>query len=239
MAARQRREVGPRHLAVRLRAQPRKDACVGQPVIGIDARGAPRPEHGLDRDAADIRRLHRAADDRTDLVVVDAEGRSHGESGEDARFREALDGALLETTDVGAAVVLGGLRALPVVLEVHLHALAMALERRDELVVLRDAQPVRVQQDPHDGAGHEMLEQLLEPRVQRRLAAAQHQDVEPAVLALEAGIHRCEHRGERCDRCRLRARLGEAGGAAKIAVIGQVLQEDARVLRLHLGSPSS
>ena len=235
VAAGQCGEILPGDLAVRLRRQSCQHAGVREAVVRVDARRPAGSEHGLDRDAAHVGRLHGPADHRADLAVVDAQGRGHREGREHACLAETSERALLEPADVRAAVVRRRLGALAVVLQVHLHPLAVLLERRDERVVLCDAQAVRVQQDAHHGARNEVLQQLLEPRVQGRLAAGEHEHVDAVVLPRQPRVDRGENLGKRGDRARRRAGLREARGTAQVAVVGEVLQQDAGVLRLHLG----
>ncbi len=75
----------------------------------------------------------------------------------------------------------------------------------------------------------------LELGVQRRLAPAQHEDVDPAVLPREACVDRRQHLGERHHAGERRRGGGEARGALEVAVVEEVLEQDARVLGLHLG----
>ena len=162
--------------------------------------------------------------------------RAHGhrQRGEDPGRREPLDRALLEAADVGAPVVGRGLGRLAVVLQVDLDPLAVPGQQREDLVVLGDQETVGVHQHPHDRALGDLVEQLGQPRVEGRLSAAEHQHVDPAVLAGEAGVDRGEHLLQRRDGGQRRGGGGEAGRALEVAVVEQVLQQDAGVLGLHL-----
>ncbi|UBU19168.1 hypothetical protein LCN96_01035 [Nonomuraea gerenzanensis] len=71
--------------------------------------------------------------------------------------------------------------------------------------------------------------------MQGGLAAAQHEDVELAVLALQALVDVGQDVGDRDDAGQVGGAVGEAGGAAQVAGLGDVLEEDAGVLGLQLG----
>jgi hypothetical protein len=144
-------------------------------------------------------------------------------------------GALLESTQVGAAMVHGAGRVEPVELQVDLDPLAVPAQQREQRVVAGQLDPVGVEQDPHDGASHERVEQLGQLRVQGRLAAGEHEHVEPAALPPEPGVDIRQHLCERHDPGRGRAGVGEARGAAQVALGDDVLDEDAGVLGVQLG----
>ena len=194
-------------------------------------------EDRLDRHAADVRRVQRPLEDEPDLVVVDPERRRHGEGREDAPGRQPVDGVVLEPADVGTAVVRRGLGGVPVVLQVDLEPLAVLGQQVEQGVVAGDQQPVGVEEDADDGAAGHLVEQLGEVGVERRLAAGEHEYVDPSVLAGEPGVDRGEHLVERRHARQCRRRLGEAGRALEVAVVEQVLEQDAGVLRLHLRQP--
>ena len=210
--------------------------CVSRSSGSIAGRAA-GAEHRLDGHPADVRRVQRPLDDEADLVVVDAQRCGHREGGEDTRGGQPLDRALLEPPDVGAPVVGRRRGRLAVVLEVDLDPLAVSPQQGKEIVVLGDGEAVGVDQHPHDRPRGDRVEELGEPRVERRLAAAEHEHVDPAVLAGEPGVDRRQHLLQRRHRCECRRGLGEAGRALEVAVVEQVLQQDARVLGLHLRQP--
>ena len=168
-------------------------------------------------------------------MVVHTQGRGHRQRREDAGLREPLDGEVLETTDVRAPVVHRGLCREPVVLQVHLDAFAVAAQQVEKLVVLRERQSVGVDHHPHDRTLYDRLEQGRQLRVQGRLAAAEHQHVQATVLALEPGVDGREDLREGHDARQRGSRRGEARRALEVAVVEEVLEQDAGVLRLHLG----
>ena len=103
----------------------------------------------------------------------------------------------------------------------------------EEPVVLRDADAVRVEQHaghaPLDGG----LDDLDDLRVHRRLAAGEHEHVDLAALALDRGVERAQDVRQARVSAHVRARGGEAGRAVEVAVLGDVHEQDARVLRLE------
>ena len=170
---------------------------------------------------------------RADLVVVDPVGNDHRERREDARIGQALDGSRLHLPQVLAAVEQVRLELEAVELEVDLDAVAKPMQGVEEPVVLRDADAIRVEQHarhaPLDGG----LDDLDDLRVHRRLAAGEHQHVDLAALALDRGVERAEDVRQARVSAHVRARCGEAGRAVEIAVLGDVHEQDARVLRLE------
>ena len=69
-----------------------------------------------------------------------------------------------------------------VVLQVHLDAFAVFGQQVEQCVIRCDPDPVGVDQDPGDRSSDQLGQQLAEARVQGRLAAAEHEHVEAAVL---------------------------------------------------------
>ncbi len=90
-----------------------------------------------------------------------------------------------------------GLLGQPVVLEVDLDAFAVRGEQIEQRVVVGDADPVAVDQDSGDRPGDQFTEQLGQVRVQRRLAPAEHQDVDAAVLPGQPLVDVGQHVGGR------------------------------------------
>ena len=97
----------------------------------VDASGAPRPEHRLNRDAADERRVERIANDVADLVVVHTERRGHGERHEDAGGTQPRHGVFLDPAKIRAAMMLVRVETEAVELEIRLDARVVLLETRD------------------------------------------------------------------------------------------------------------
>ena len=100
---------------------------------------------------------------------------------------EAFDRPLLEPADVCSTVMRGRLGRPTVVLQVDLDPLPVAAQDLEELVVLRDREPVAVDQHPHDRALGHLVEQLGQSRVEGRLAAAEHLSTSiPALFSCES-----------------------------------------------------
>ena len=189
------------------------------------------------RDPADVRRVQRPLHHEADLVVVDAQRCGHREGGEDTRGGQPLDRSLLEPADVGAPVVGRRRGRLPVVLQVDLDPLAVLLSRARRSSSWAMLRPLVLISTRTMLPGGDLVEQLGEPRVERRLAAGQHEHVDPAVLAGEPGVDDASTCSSGATDAERRARLGEAGRAPQVAVVGAGPQQDARVLGLHLRQP--
>lgn len=116
---------------------------------------------------------------------------------------------LLEAPDVGTAVERRRLGGLPVVLQIDLDPLAVLREQCHQVVVLGDRESVGVEQDAYDRPRDQRVEQLGELRIERRLTARQHHDVEATVLPREPGVDVGEHLLQRCDRRQCGSRGGE------------------------------
>ena len=175
--------------------------------------------------------------DRPDLVVVDAQRRRHRQRHEHAARGQPLDGGVLEAADVRAPVVDRRLGRLSVVLQVDLHPLPVPRQQVQQRVVARDRQPVGVHQHAHHRPRGDRVEQLAQPRVERRLTAGEHQDVEATVLLGQPRVDRGQHLLQRRHPRTRRRGLGEAGRALEVAVVEDVLEQDAGVLGLHLRQP--
>ena len=67
-----------------------------------------------------------------------------------------------------------------------------------------------------------------------RLPAGQHQDVDPAALALDGRVERAEDVRQAGEAADARRGGGEAGRALEVAVLGDVQEQDARVLGLEV-----
>ncbi|MBB4934647.1 hypothetical protein F4561_005467 [Lipingzhangella halophila] len=181
--------------------------------------------------------VQRQLDHVAQLAVVDALGGGHDEGREDLLLREPGDGPFLEPPQVATAVVAGGLGAHAVELQVDLDAFPVPGEFRQQCVVARHQHPVGVDQDARDRSRHQLGEEVVEARVQGRLATAEHEDVDPAVLPLQALVHAGQDVGHGHHSGQVGRGVGEARRAAQVAHIGDVLQQDAGVLGLHLGEP--
>ena len=80
----------------------------------------------------------------------------------------------------------------------------------------------------------ELLEQLDDLRMNRRLTAAQHEHVDATVLTRQSLIDVRQHGLHRHHARQARRRLGEARRAAQVALRDDVLEQNAGVLRLEL-----
>src|SRR5205085_5728602 len=96
--------------------------------------------------------------------------------------------APLDVAQVGAAVVAMRLEPEAIKLQVDLDPVAPLREELEQRVVARDLDAVRVEQDADDVAVDGRGEDLAKLGVNGRLAAADHQDVDAPVLALEAPV---------------------------------------------------
>ena len=175
--ARQRGEVAPGHLPAGLRPEPGQDAGVGEPVERVDRRpsGPTRtPAGSMTPPTYGVSRPRLTTAPISSSLTPERGG--HRQRGEDPGAGEPLDRAvLLERAQVGAAVVAGGVGAQAVVLQVDLDPLAVPGEQGEQRVVAGDPDAVGVHQDPDDGPRGELVEQLGEVGVERRLAAAEHE----------------------------------------------------------------
>ncbi len=210
---------------------------MGEPVHRVDTVVASRPEHRLDGHPADEGRRQRLLHDRADVAVVHAERSGHHQRGEDAGLAEPGDRRLLEPGQVGTPVEGGRRHGGPVVLKVDLQPVPVAPQQREQVVVLREQQTVGVHHDPHDRALDELGQQFGELRVERRLAPGEHQHVDPVLLAGEAGVHVGEHVDQGCHPGERGTGGREAGRAPQVAVLGDVLDQDAGVLGVERGQP--
>ena len=125
-------------------------------------------------------------------------------------------------------------RREPVELEVDLDSLSVTHQGSEQRVVLGEANPVGIDQDPDDRSGNQLIEESQEVGVQRGLATGEHDDVQAPSLLGEAIIDGGEHLREGRRRCPCRRRLGETRGAAQVARVGDVREQDAGVLGLHV-----
>ena len=231
-------QVAPGDPAVGLRTQAGKHAGVGQAVQRVDLARSAGAELWLQRHARHVRGCQRQVDDRADLVVVDAHRDRHRQRREDPGVRQRLHGLGLDPSQVRTAVVAVPLEVEAVVLQVDLDAVAVPSEGLQHAgLAPGDRQAVGVDQHPHDVAFQQPVEQLAEPRVQRRLAAGQHDHVQPPVLARQPLVDVGQHLLHRHEAVDVRSGPGEAGGARQVAGVGQVLQQDAGVLGLQLAEP--
>ena len=235
---RQRGQVAPGDHVVGLRAQPLQHAGVGEPIERIDEAGAPRAELRLNGHPADERRVHREHDDVADLAVVDPQCSRHDERGEDLMLRQPLQCSRFHTAQVAAAMVAMSGQRQPVVLQVHLDAVAVLRQQVEQRVVGSDTNTVAVDQDSRDRPSGELGEQLGQLRMQGRFTTAEHQHVDAAVLPRESLIHVGEHVTDRDDVVQIRRRVGETRRAAQVARLGDVFEQDAGVLGLHFRQPA-
>ena len=165
--------------------------------IGSKRVRAAGPEHRLDRDAREVVGVERHVDDRPDLVVVDALGDGHRERREDPGVGQPADRGVLDRPQVLAAVPAVRGLAEAVELEVDLDPVAQLGELAQERVVARDPDPVGVEDDAGDVALGGGADEVEDPRVDRRLAAGQHQRVDLAALARDRGVQRAHDGGLR------------------------------------------
>ncbi|GAA3122168.1 hypothetical protein GCM10020001_048200 [Nonomuraea salmonea] len=172
---------------------------MGEAVVRVDDARPAGAELGLQRDAPDVRGVQGQAYDVADLPVVHPERGGHDQRGEDLALRQPAYGVRLDPRQVAAAMVPGRLGRRAVVLEVDLHPFPVLGEQVEQGVVLGDEHAVGVDEDAGDRAGGQLGEQGLELGVQRGLAAAEHEDVELAVLALEPLVDVGEHVRDRDD----------------------------------------
>ncbi len=133
-------------------------------------------------------------------MVVDAIGDGDGQRREHALRGEPAEGLGLDVAQVLAAVVEVRVELEAVELEVDLDAATQPSQGRHEPVVLGDPDAVRVEDDPRDVALRGRLDDLEDLGVDRRLAARQHQDVDPAALALDRRVERRRRCGSRANR---------------------------------------
>ena len=143
----------------------------------------------------------------------------------------------MDAPQIRAPVVAVRLAPEAVELQVHLDALPVLFEKRHQRRVLRDPDAVRVDEHADDVAGERALDDGLELRVDRRLAAAEHEHVQPTVLARQPLVEVGEDGFGRHDARAVWGGGGEAGGAAQVARLQNIFEQDARVLRLHLAQP--
>src|SRR5687768_16921764 len=153
----------------------------------VDGVRSPGAEDRLVGDSGDVVGGEREVGDAPDLVVVDALGDHHGEGGEDARLGQAGDGRRLHFAQVLAAVVDVRLQVEPIELEVDLDAVAKVVQRGQEPVAAGDADAVRVEQHSGHVALDGCLDDLDDLRMNGRLAAGQHENIDLAALALDRG----------------------------------------------------
>src|SRR5438034_7124405 len=125
------------------------------------------------------------------------------------------------------------LRLEAVELEVDLDPVAVPFQELQQLVRAGDLDAVRVDENPDDVPLHHPLEQREQLRMHCRLTARDHQDVEPPALPLEPPVDVLEHSLHGGDARELWRRVGKARGTAQVALFGDLLQQDAGVLRLQ------
>ena len=233
----ERGQVSPGHLAIGLWTEPSEHAGVGESLHGVDPTlgGAARAEDRLQRHPADVGRGQGPLHDGPDLVVVHAQRCRHDQGCEDPSPRQSFDRRLLEAGQIRTAVVDRRSRRRPVVLEINLDPLTVPGQQRQQLVIPSQRQSVGVDHDPHDGAGHDLLDDPLEVGMEGGLAAREHEDVEATVLAGQLGIDVRQHSLDRRHPRPCRRGLGKTGRALEVAVVEEVFEQDAGVLGLHLG----
>src|SRR5579862_858654 len=208
-----------------------EDAGRGNAVHRIDGGRAPRSEQRLEHHAADERRAKSGIEHLADLVGVVGRD-SHREGRENAALGESCDDRRLYGAQVGAAQIALRIFTLAVVLQVDLDAVAVRGDEIEEGILVCQADAVGIDDHARDGEGAERLDRFANLRMHRRLAAAEHDDVEPAVLALDGGPDGVDDLVERQILRRRGAGLGEARGAAQIALRRYVEEIDARVLEV-------
>ena len=127
-----------------------------------------------------------------------------------------------------------GLAQEPVELEVDLDPVPESSKRGQEAVVARDPDPVRVEDHPGDLSLGRRLDDLEDLRVHGRLAAREHEDVDPPSLAGDRRVERPQDVRQARELPHARSGRGKAGGAVEVAVLSDVEQENARVLGLEV-----
>ena len=127
-----------------------------------------------------------------------------------------------------------GLQLEPVELQVDLDPLPEAGEFGQEPVVTRDPDAVRVEDDARHVSVGGRPDDLGDLRMDRRLAAGQHQRVDPPALARDRRVERPEDVREAGMAIDPGAAVRKARRAMQIAVLGDVDEQDAAVLGLEI-----
>jgi hypothetical protein len=125
-------------------------------------------------------------DDVSYLVIVHTEGCRHRERGEHTSFAQPCHRTLLHCRKVGIAMVQVRCASEAVELQIDLDPLVIGAQGFEQHVVTCDLDAVGVDDDPCDRAGDDLIEQLDELRMDCRLSAGQHQDIDPSALSGEA-----------------------------------------------------
>ena len=198
-------------------------------ALGVEPVVAAGILHRLEGDAAHAGPALRDAQHIADLVIVDAFADDADQRRRDAGCFQRIERPLPDPPQIGAADRLQRLAAQRVELQIHLESTLHLGERGDELRILRDADPVCVQHHMPDRPGACSADDVKDPRVQRRLAAGDLQQVRLA-FALDQQIEHALDLGERALTRTQRRRAGETGRAGQIAVLVDLDQRQAAVL---------
>src|SRR6185436_4794726 len=108
-----------------------------------------------------------------------------------------------------AAVMPRRLGGHAVELQVDLDAFAVSSQQVEQCVVAGDEKSVAVEQDSRDGTTHQFVEQFGEAGVDGGFPAAEHHDVELAVLAGQSLVDVGQDLGDGDDAVQVGSRLGE------------------------------
>ena len=119
-------------------------------------------------------------------------------------------------------------------LEVDLDPVAHSSELGHEPIVPGDPDAVRVEDDPGDVPFGGRPDDLDDLGVDRRLAAGQHQRIDLPAFAGDRRVEGVDQVADLGVTIDARTADREAGRALEVAVLGDVEQEDARVLRLQV-----
>ena len=188
-------------VAERVRGRRRHEVARAQQATGlgleiaqhVERRVAPRPverrpvrageRHRVQLDAADEVLLERELHERADLVVVDAAREHRQQRRVDVVLLEQLEHAQLAVEELAAEHLL--VRACVERVERQHDARAELREPLEDALVLEEPQAVRRQRDPMDALLGAQLEDALERRVLRRLAAGEVDDAPLGVRLAE------------------------------------------------------
>ena len=112
---------------------------------------------------------------------------------------QPLNRPLFDAAEVGIAVVAMRFQPETVELKIDFDALAVLGKEVEQRIVAGDLDAIRVDQNTDDVPLHDRGQELPQLRMDRRLAPADHQDIDLAVLAQEALINIREYGFDRDD----------------------------------------
>ena len=207
----------------------------GNSIHRVDAAVSSGAKDRLKRKARAVRRVQSESNEIFNFIVVDAFLEGCDEGDEDLVLVQNLQRVELFLSERCAPQVLVGTFFEAVELEVHLDLAPVLVEELLKLLIFEDSTSVGVEQDSCDWTFGEFLDQLFEVAPKGRFATTEHHHADLASLAFDHGVNGMEKLGEAW----LFA-LGGGGSGFKrgriasralvVAVLGEVEQEDARVL---------